>query len=119
MGQVAAHGADRLIVTNDNPRSEAPEAIAEAIVAGIAEAGKTSDTIVELDRRAAIRHAIGQAQPGDTVLLAGKGHEPYQIIGDVVSAFDDRDEARAALRDLGRTPLPVGTEDRLGRAEVC
>jgi UDP-N-acetylmuramoyl-L-alanyl-D-glutamate--2,6-diaminopimelate ligase len=119
MGAVAARGADRLIVTNDNPRSEAPESIAEAIVRGIAEAGKTSETSVELDRRAAIRLAIRGAAPGDTVLLAGKGHEPYQIIGDVTSAFDDRDEARDALRELGRVPLPVGTETQTARSEAC
>ena len=53
--------------------------------------------IVELDRRAAVDRAVVDARPGDVIVLAGKGHEPYQIIGDVTHAFDDRDEARRAL----------------------
>jgi UDP-N-acetylmuramoyl-L-alanyl-D-glutamate--2,6-diaminopimelate ligase len=103
MGEIAARGADQIIVTNDNPRSEAPDAIAETIVPGVLAGGKTP--LVLLDRRLAIRHAIGAARAGDTVLIAGKGHEPYQIIGDVTHAFDDRDEARAAL---AATPVAPG-----------
>lgn len=97
MGAVAAKLADRLYVTNDNPRSEDPRAIAGAIVAGI---GKR-EHVVELDRRRAIERAIGEARSGDVVLIAGKGHETYQIIGDRVLPFDDAQVARAALSMRG------------------
>ncbi|HVR47817.1 MAG TPA: UDP-N-acetylmuramoyl-L-alanyl-D-glutamate--2,6-diaminopimelate ligase [Candidatus Binatia bacterium] len=97
MGAVAARMADRLYVTNDNPRSEDPRAIAGAIVAGI---GKR-EHVVELDRRRAIECAIGEARSGDVVLIAGKGHETYQIIGDRVLPFDDAEVARAALSTRG------------------
>jgi UDP-N-acetylmuramoyl-L-alanyl-D-glutamate--2,6-diaminopimelate ligase len=93
MGAVAARMADRLYVTNDNPRGEDPQVIAGAIVAGI---GKR-EHVVELDRRRAIERAIGEARSGDVVLIAGKGHETYQIIGDRVLPFDDAEVARAAL----------------------
>ncbi|HEY6327396.1 MAG TPA: UDP-N-acetylmuramoyl-L-alanyl-D-glutamate--2,6-diaminopimelate ligase [Candidatus Cybelea sp.] len=93
MGAVAARMADRLYVTNDNPRGEDPQAIAGAIVAGIAK----REHVVELDRRRAIERAIGEARSGDVVLIAGKGHETYQIIGDRVLPFDDAQVARAAL----------------------
>jgi UDP-N-acetylmuramoyl-L-alanyl-D-glutamate--2,6-diaminopimelate ligase len=95
MGEAAARGADMLVVTNDNPRSESPEAIAEAIGEGVARAGGRCDVV--LDRSAAIAQAVGQAGPGDVVLIAGKGHEPYQITGAVTRPFDDRAEARQAL----------------------
>lgn len=95
MGEVVGRLADVAIVTNDNPRSEDPQAIVDAILPGVALAGATP--IVELDRHAAIERAILEAAPGDVVLLAGKGHEPYQILGARTIAFDDRDEARSAL----------------------
>lgn len=79
MGAAAARGADRLVVTNHNPRSEVPERIAEAVVAGVQGAG--GRCVVELDRSAAIALLIAGAAPGDVVLVAGKGHEPYQILG--------------------------------------
>ncbi len=97
MGALAARLADRLYVTNDNPRSEDPRVIVDAIVAGIG--GR--DHVVELDRRRAIERAIGEARPGDLVLIAGKGHETYQIIGDRVLPFDDAEVARAALSMRG------------------
>jgi UDP-N-acetylmuramoyl-L-alanyl-D-glutamate--2,6-diaminopimelate ligase len=90
MGRIAAELADRVIVTSDNPRSEDPAAIARAV------AGDTGAQVI-LDRRAAIRTALAEAQPGDTVVVAGKGHEPYQLIGTARLPFDDRDEVRAAL----------------------
>jgi UDP-N-acetylmuramoyl-L-alanyl-D-glutamate--2,6-diaminopimelate ligase len=95
MGEAVGRGADRAIVTNDNPRSEAPERIAEAIEAGIRPTGSAYE--VELDRARAIERAIVGASRGDVVLIAGKGHEPYQIIGSETRAFDDRVEARRAL----------------------
>lgn len=95
MGEAAAQGADQLIVTNDNPRSEDPEHIAAAIVAGVHAAGGSCE--VELDRAQAIKQAVLYAEPGDVLLIAGKGHEPYQILGAVTRPFDDRAEARQAL----------------------
>ncbi|MGA8097993.1 MAG: UDP-N-acetylmuramoyl-L-alanyl-D-glutamate--2,6-diaminopimelate ligase [Candidatus Cybelea sp.] len=93
MGAVAAVFADRLYVTSDNPRTEDPQAIVDAIVAGIGD----RDRIVELDRRRAIERAIAEARSGDVVLIAGKGHETYQIVGDRVLSFDDAAVAREAL----------------------
>ncbi len=93
MGEVAARLADRIYVTNDNPRSEDPKAIAREIVAGM---GTTPHTL-ELDRRRAIERAILEASAGDVVLVAGKGHEAYQIIGEQRYPFDDAAVAREAL----------------------
>lgn len=95
MGAAAGAGADRAVVTNDNPRSEDPRAIAAAIEDGLRL--HSTPWIVELDRAMAIERAILDAPPGAAVLLAGKGHEPYQIIGAVRRDFDDRVEARRAL----------------------
>jgi UDP-N-acetylmuramoyl-L-alanyl-D-glutamate--2,6-diaminopimelate ligase len=94
MGEIAARLADRLYITNDNPRGEQPRAIADAIVAGVG----AHPRVVELDRRRAIERAIAEAQPGDVVLVAGKGHEAYQIIGDRVLPFSDAAVAREVLR---------------------
>jgi UDP-N-acetylmuramoyl-L-alanyl-D-glutamate--2,6-diaminopimelate ligase len=93
MGAIAAERADLAWVTNDNPRSEDPEAIAAQIRGGDP-AGRLR---VELDRRLAIRAALAQAQAGDVVLIAGKGHETTQTIGDRVLPFDDREVARAEM----------------------
>lgn len=95
MGDAVGRLADRAVVTNDNPRSEAPQAIADMILPGLA--AYAIEVTVILDRSQAIRLAIAQAKPGDLVLIAGKGHEPYQLIGDQVLAFDDRVVARDAL----------------------
>ncbi|HEX3550325.1 MAG TPA: UDP-N-acetylmuramoyl-L-alanyl-D-glutamate--2,6-diaminopimelate ligase [Candidatus Elarobacter sp.] len=91
MGEIAARLADRVIVTSDNPRSEDPLAIAEAIANGYRRMQ------IEIDRRTAIRRAISEAHAGDTIVVAGKGHETYQIVGDQTLAFDDRDEVRIAF----------------------
>jgi UDP-N-acetylmuramoyl-L-alanyl-D-glutamate--2,6-diaminopimelate ligase len=95
MGKIATSLADQLIVTNDNPRSEAPDAIANDILRGVG----TSACRVELDRSEAIRYAVLNAQPGDTVLVAGKGHESYQLVGDKKLDFSDVDCAAQALRE--------------------
>jgi UDP-N-acetylmuramoyl-L-alanyl-D-glutamate--2,6-diaminopimelate ligase len=95
MGAAAAGWADVVVVTSDNPRSEAPAAIAEAIVAGTVD--RPATVLVELDRRAAIALALAQAGPGDLVVVAGKGHETTQIVGDQVLAFDDRSVVRELL----------------------
>jgi UDP-N-acetylmuramoyl-L-alanyl-D-glutamate--2,6-diaminopimelate ligase len=94
MGAIAAELSDLPIVTSDNPRTEDPERILQDILAGIAP--ETNPTVI-CDRAEAIRTAILQAQPGDGVLIAGKGHEDYQILGTEKVHFDDREQARAAL----------------------
>ena len=93
MGAVAARWADYIYVTSDNPRSEDPATIAREIVRGVDGAAHA----VELDRRAAIEQAIARGAPGDMVVIAGKGHEAYQIVGDRVLPFDDLAVARAVL----------------------
>jgi UDP-N-acetylmuramoyl-L-alanyl-D-glutamate--2,6-diaminopimelate ligase len=97
MGEAAAAGADLAILTNDNPRSEDPRAIAAAVEQGLGAAHYQ----VELDRGRAIEVAIRSAGSADSVLIAGKGHEDYQIIGDQRLDFDDRVVARAILGHIG------------------
>jgi UDP-N-acetylmuramoyl-L-alanyl-D-glutamate--2,6-diaminopimelate ligase len=94
MGAIAADLADWVVVTSDNPRTEDPERILQDILVGIPDA--VQPTVIG-DRAEAIRVAILQAQPGDGVLIAGKGHEDYQILGTEKIHFDDREQARAAL----------------------
>ena len=94
MGAAAAQSADIVVVTSDNPRSETPEAIASQVAAGAANA---RELITEVDRARAIAYAIANAAPADVVLIAGKGHESYQIIGAERLPFSDLAQARAAL----------------------
>jgi UDP-N-acetylmuramoyl-L-alanyl-D-glutamate--2,6-diaminopimelate ligase len=96
MGAIAAKGADRVVVTDDNPRSENPAAIRAAIIAGASGAPNVREVG---DRREAIRGAIAALQPGDVLLIAGKGHETGQIVGGTTLPFSDHDEAEAALRE--------------------
>jgi UDP-N-acetylmuramoyl-L-alanyl-D-glutamate--2,6-diaminopimelate ligase len=100
MGRVAREGADESWVTSDNPRSEDPAAIAAEILAGAG--GVREGVHLELDRRAAIAAALASARPGDAVLIAGKGHETTQAIGERVLPFDDREVARRLLGAGGR-----------------
>jgi UDP-N-acetylmuramoyl-L-alanyl-D-glutamate--2,6-diaminopimelate ligase len=100
MGAVAAELADLVVVTDDNPRSEEPAAIRREILAGTAEAGSTAEVVEIGDRRAAIRHAVDWAGPGDVVVIAGKGHETGQRAGAEIRPFDDRIELAAALEAL-------------------
>jgi len=93
MGKVADHRADNIVVTSDNPRTESPEKIIDQVLLGI-----TRDVSVVVDRRDAIRTAIKDAQPNDVILIAGKGHEDYQILGAQRLPFSDQAEARLALR---------------------
>ena len=108
MGQAAAQGSDLVIVTSDNPRTEDPLAIIAQIEAGLKDLGRHSLNVEDVtaarqgylvvpDRRQAIRLAIEIGAPGDVILLAGKGHETYQILGTRRIHFDDREEAREAL----------------------
>jgi len=102
MGAVAERESDYAIVTSDNPRGEDPIQIIREIEEGI----KGSHYLVVADRREAIRAALAYARTGDTVVIAGKGHETYQTIGDTSYAFDDRVVARELLDELvtGRNP---------------
>ena len=98
MGNIAENIADFCIVTSDNPRFEDPYAIIEGITAGM----KKDNHIVVEDRRAAIRYAIELVQPGDVILLAGKGHEDYQEIKGVHYPFDEKVVVGEILDELGR-----------------
>ena len=102
MGRIAARAADALIVTDDNPRGEDPTQITEAIMRGILAAGGGARTRVIHDRALAIRSALAAASANDVVLLAGKGHEDYQLIGGERRPFSDATVTRAALLDWGR-----------------
>jgi UDP-N-acetylmuramoyl-L-alanyl-D-glutamate--2,6-diaminopimelate ligase len=93
MGAIASEKADSVIVTDDNPRSEKPEAIRAAIMAAAQGASEIGD------RSEAIRHAIAALQPGDVLLVAGKGHESGQIVGDRVLDFSDHEAVAAALKE--------------------
>jgi len=99
MGQAAAENSDFVVLTSDNPRSEDPLAIMNDALVGI----RRTDVplLVEPDRATAIARAIKEARPGDIVILAGKGHEPYQVLKNKTIAFDDREVARGVLRGFG------------------
>jgi len=97
MGRAAGEVVDLAIVTSDNPRSEEPRTIVEQILVGLRMAGTAH--VVELDRRAAIARAVAEAQAGDVLVIAGKGHETYQIVGSQTFSFDDRVVAREALAE--------------------
>jgi len=93
MGKAASEMADFVYVTSDNPRSEEPEAIAAMITAGI----KGGNYKVILDRTQAIKEALDGADDGDCVLIAGKGHEAYQVLKNTTISYDDREVARKIL----------------------
>jgi UDP-N-acetylmuramoyl-L-alanyl-D-glutamate--2,6-diaminopimelate ligase len=97
MARVAEKTADAIYVTSDNPRTEDPNRIITQIVAGFGKPGGIKPVIIEPDRRQAIERIIGDAEPGDVILIAGKGHEDYQIIGKEKHHFDDVEEARRVL----------------------
>jgi UDP-N-acetylmuramoyl-L-alanyl-D-glutamate--2,6-diaminopimelate ligase len=99
MGEVTGRLSDLTILSSDNPRSEDPLKIISDIIVGLQKtAGKY---LIEPDREKAIGLAMDEARAGDIVLLAGKGHENYQILADHTLEFDDRDMARKALRERG------------------
>ncbi|MFI0985244.1 UDP-N-acetylmuramoyl-L-alanyl-D-glutamate--2,6-diaminopimelate ligase [Streptomyces exfoliatus] len=108
MGAATARLADTAVLTSDNPRSEDPLVILTAMLAGAAEvpAGERGDVLVEPDRAAAIAAAVARARPGDTVLIAGKGHEQGQDVAGVVRPFDDREVLRAAILRQNARDLP-------------
>lgn len=98
MGEVAARYSDFCVVTSDNPRSEEPEAIIKDIIPGL-DIIKNSRYAIITDRREAIRHAIHLGKAGDLIVIAGKGHENYQLIGEQILDFDDRKVAREFIED--------------------
>lgn len=93
MARIAVNLADRVIITSDNPRSESPRAIANEMTRNL----PTSSYELQLNRRSAIKQAVAEARPGDLVLVAGKGHEDYQILADRTIHFDDVEELEKAL----------------------
>ena len=131
MGAIAARYADVVLVTSDNPRTENPETILEEIVAGVADCGMERHTLEELlggssqvggyavmgDRRKAIATACSLAAPGDSLLIAGKGHENYQIIGTVKHFFDDRLEAINGLVHWNERHLMAATGGKVMSGE--
>jgi len=119
MGQAAAERADVVVVTSDNPRTDDPAVIIDMIVAGVEKTGIVRRTASELrqglsgfhvepDRRVAIELAVALARPGDTLLIAGKGHEDYQILGTQKIHFDDREVAAAAFATRSGRVAPGG-----------
>jgi UDP-N-acetylmuramoyl-L-alanyl-D-glutamate--2,6-diaminopimelate ligase len=105
MGRIASELADFAIITSDNPRSEDPEAIIEEIEAGLRGGPPRLGYMKDKDRESAIHTAINMARAGDVVVIAGKGHETYQIFKDKTIHFDDREVARQAL-SLRRAVCP-------------
>ena len=103
MGAAAAAGSDVLVVTDDNPRSEDPAAIRAAVLAGVDEVppAERAEVLEVGDRRTALATAVGLARPGDTLLVAGKGHETGQEIAGELLPFDDRAVLREVLTGLG------------------
>jgi UDP-N-acetylmuramoyl-L-alanyl-D-glutamate--2,6-diaminopimelate ligase len=133
MMRVACEHADCVIVTSDNPRTEDPDAIIAEVMAGRPGSARAAVLECEVDRERAIARAVQGARPGDIVLIAGKGHEDYQIIGEVKRPFDDRVVARRALAaradtsagraGTGGAPRAAGTcaaaAEAAGRAGVA
>jgi UDP-N-acetylmuramoyl-L-alanyl-D-glutamate--2,6-diaminopimelate ligase len=121
MGAVAARLSDLVVLTSDNPRGEDPQTILDEIVRGIVPPGdrpamhqgqvlppiRVTPHLAIVDRGTAIERAVREARPGDTILIAGKGHEKYQVIGDKSLPFDDVAVARAALDKRGSTSVAV------------
>jgi MurE/MurF fusion protein len=99
MGAIAARAADHVVVTSDNPRDEVPAAIVAQVMAGVAQALARAEARAIVDRGEAIRLVVRDAQAGDVILLAGKGHEDYQEVAGVKRPFSDLAEAQAALRE--------------------
>ena len=104
MGQVAAELSDFVVLTSDNPRSEDPLDIMNDVLVGLRR--KDTPCLVEPDRATAIRRAIEEARPGDIIILAGKGHETYQVLKDRTISFDDREVAREVLLGFGYRRRP-------------
>jgi UDP-N-acetylmuramyl tripeptide synthase len=126
MGEIAARMSDLTIITSDNPRTENPARIIDQVLDGVRRAAAHAYSpaelaagftrrgyVVEPDRRRAIHLAVSAARPGDTIMIAGKGHETYQLLGERSIDFDDRVEARRALENqaAGGGPTASVRED--------
>lgn len=109
MGEAAGSLADLVVLTSDNPRSEDPVVIMNDALVGLQRTG--TPYFLEVDRGAAIRRALEHAREGDVVVIAGKGHETYQVLKDRTVSFNDRQVARQALGELGYGPVPRNTHD--------
>jgi UDP-N-acetylmuramoyl-L-alanyl-D-glutamate--2,6-diaminopimelate ligase len=105
MGEIAGRLADYTILTSDNPRSEEPETILDEIEDGMRSVSPAQYARI-VDRREAIATAIAAASPDDIVVIAGKGHESYQVVGDQINHFDDREEAELALKKRNEKGFP-------------
>jgi UDP-N-acetylmuramoyl-L-alanyl-D-glutamate--2,6-diaminopimelate ligase len=112
MGEAAGRGSDFVVLTSDNPRSEDPAAIINDALVGLQKTGVKYS--VEADRRKAIAFAIGEARPGDIVLLAGKGHEKVQVTREGTHPFDDVEVAREALKASGFDCEPSASAEKQG-----
>src|SRR4029079_17209814 len=95
MARAASEFSDLTVVTSDNPRTEDPQTILDEVASGLAD---NREAVKIIDRREAVKYAVDHAKPGDIVVIAGKGHENYQIIGRTKHPMDDRELAREALR---------------------
>jgi UDP-N-acetylmuramoyl-L-alanyl-D-glutamate--2,6-diaminopimelate ligase len=112
MGAAAAEQADVAVLTSDNPRSEDPQAILDAMLRGVDDVppDRRAEVLVEPDRALAIQAAVARARPGDVVVVAGKGHETGQTQGDVVRPFDDRVVLRESLQELRASTQETGAD---------
>ncbi len=123
MGAVASRLSDVVVVTSDNPRSEDPARIIEEVKLGMPGAERTAGALLAIvDRADAIVQAIGMAEPGDLVLLAGKGHEKTQVIGGRncrSTRWQSRERARAAARRIARALMTLGDDRRRGGRSVA
>jgi UDP-N-acetylmuramoyl-L-alanyl-D-glutamate--2,6-diaminopimelate ligase len=122
MGLAAAQAADQVIITSDNPRTERPSDIVDQVLAGIP-AGLRHKVQVQVDRARAVHAAVQQAQPGDVIIVAGKGHETEQILPDgkggmITNHFDDREVTREALTASGYPVLPLATTPKSSAAKA-
>ena len=99
MGRISARYSDFSVITTDNPRTEDPAAIAAEIEEGFIDSDQVKKYKIVLDRKTAIEEAIFMAEPGDMVVIAGKGHENYQVFAGETVYFDDREVASAALKE--------------------
>jgi UDP-N-acetylmuramoyl-L-alanyl-D-glutamate--2,6-diaminopimelate ligase len=108
MGEIAERLADEVVITSDNPRSEDSQVIISNILAGIK---RLQGVVVEPDRATAIRAAVANASDQDVIVIAGKGHENYQILADRTIPFDDRTEVTLALKDRGHEQGNFGPQE--------
>jgi len=118
LGSVAANVADKLIITMDNPREESPQEIADQIAVGAVNSKPDVDMRIIIDRKIAINTALNELKAGDVVVLSGKGHENYLIIGDKYLPYSDADEVKSWLKSVQEKKLPLPCRLILDSREV-